>query len=257
MNGRVLSDCIAAGKHVLAEKPLAGSAAEGRELLRLAASCHTVVAIGENWRYREDIRKARSIVRAGLIGEVYAFQVSVRFNFDSPARRLWTSRPWRSSPRHAGGFLVDHGVHPVASLREILGDVRCVCSFMLDRHLVIQGPDSLLMQMELASGAVGQYLATYTAIDANETDFEMTAFGSQGTLRVGNASVSWNRGVGEPGETFCFDSSDRGYRREWRNFVNAVLGIEPVYSTIEEAHKDLLVITTALHAHEPQSVPLV
>jgi predicted dehydrogenase len=257
MNGRMLSDCIAAGKHVLAEKPIAASAAESRELLRISAGHPAVVAIAENWRYREDIRKARTIVRAGLIGEVYAFQVNVHFNFDSPARRLWISRSWRSSPAHAGGFLVDHGVHPVASLREILGDVRSVCSLVLHRHPVIHGPDSLLMQMELASGAAGQYLATYTAIDANETLFDMTAFGSRGTLRVRNASVSWNRGAEEPGATFCFNSCDGGYRSEWRNFVNAVRGVEPVYSTLEEAHKDLLVIDTALHAHDPQSVPLL
>lgn len=257
LNARVLSDCIAAGKHVLAEKPLAATAAESRELLRASAGHSTVVAIGENWRYREDIRKARAIVRDGLIGEVYAFQINVRFNFDSPARRLWTSRSWRSSPAHAGGFLLDHGVHPVAALREILGDVRRVCSLVLDRHPVIQGPDSLLMQMELAGGAAGQYLATYTAVDASESLFDMTAFGSRGTLRVRNGSVSWNRGAEEPGETFSFNSCDGGYRCEWRNFVNAVRGVEPVYSTLEEAHKDLLVIDTALHAQEPQSVPLL
>ena len=188
MNGSVLSDCIAAGKHVLAEKPLAKSAVEGRELLRMSAGHSGVVAIGENWRYRKDIRKARAIVHAGLIGDIYAFQINVRFNFDSPARQLWTSRSWRLSSSHPGGFLVDHGVHPVAALREILGDVHRVCSLVLDRHPVIQGQDSLLIQMELVSGAAGQYLATYTAIDADEAYFDLTAFGSKGTLRVRRAS---------------------------------------------------------------------
>jgi predicted dehydrogenase len=257
ISGRVLSDCIVAGKHVFAEKPIAASAAESRQLLGISAGHSKVVAVAENWRYREDIRKARAVVRAGLIGEVYAFQITVHFNFDSPGRRVWTSRSWRLCPSHAGGFLVDHGVHPVASLREILGDVRRVCSLMLDRHPVIQGPDSLLMQIELTSGGIGQYFATYTAIDADEAYFDMTAFGSLGTLRVRNASVTWNRGAEEPGETFCFDADDGGYRCEWRNFVNAARGIEPIYSTLEEAHKDLLVIDTALYAREPQSVPLL
>jgi predicted dehydrogenase len=257
MNARVLSDCLAAGKNVLAEKPLAANASESRELLKMSVGRSVIVAVGENWRYREDIRKARAIVEDGLIGEVYAFQINVRFNFDSAARRVWTSRSWRASPSHAGGFLLDHGVHPVAALREILGDVRRVSSLVLDRHPVIHGPDSLLMQMELASGAVGQYLATYTAIDANESLFDMTVFGSEGTLRVNNAVVSWNRGANEPGKTLQFDSSDGGYRAQWRNFVNAVHGVELVYSTLEKAHKDLLVIDTALNASGVQDVPAI
>jgi len=120
VNHSVLIDAMRSGKHVLAEKPLAATPEQGLAVLDTPAP-NSVVAIAENFRYRRDLAKAREILAQGLIGEVFAFQLSVKFHLDAEVRRGWTERPWRRDPKYPGGFLLDAGVHPVSFLRDLLG----------------------------------------------------------------------------------------------------------------------------------------
>jgi len=87
VNHSVLIDAMRSGKHVLAEKPLAATPEQGLAVLDTPAP-NSVVAIAENFRYRRDLAKAREILAQGLIGEVFAFQLSVKFHLDAegPAR---------------------------------------------------------------------------------------------------------------------------------------------------------------------------
>ena len=69
INHSVLIDAIGAGKHVLAEKPIAGTVEKARVVLG-TASTDAIVAIAENYRYRRDLAKAKEILASGLIGDV-------------------------------------------------------------------------------------------------------------------------------------------------------------------------------------------
>ncbi len=55
LNGTVLLDAIRAGKHVLAEKPIAATLRQARAIVRESARRRQVVLIGENFRYRRDL----------------------------------------------------------------------------------------------------------------------------------------------------------------------------------------------------------
>ena len=248
-NAGIILDALRAGKHVLAEKPIAGTAEQAREVVRAGAACgDRILEIGENFRYRADILEAARIVREGLIGEVFAFQVHVQFDFDDEKRRFWTSRSWRRRPEYIGGFLLDSGVHSVCGLREILGEIVEVYAQTLDRHPTIGGPDSLLMQLTLAGGAIGHYFSTYTARDDHETVFDFVAFGSRGTLRLTEGKVIWNREQGTDRRVHEPEDYDRGYRGQWANFFGAIRRGEAVVSTAEKALVDLLVIDAALRS---------
>jgi predicted dehydrogenase len=63
-------DALAAGKHVVCEKPLAMTSAETAELLRLAEQSGLVHAVNFNIRFYPQCQEARSRVRAGAIGDV-------------------------------------------------------------------------------------------------------------------------------------------------------------------------------------------
>ena len=62
--------CLAAGKHVVCEKPLAMTAAETGELLRLAEQSGLVHAVNFNIRFYPQCQEARARVRDGEIGDV-------------------------------------------------------------------------------------------------------------------------------------------------------------------------------------------
>jgi predicted dehydrogenase len=61
---------LAAGKHVVCEKPLAMTSAETAELLRLAEQSGLVHAVNFNVRFYPQCQEARARVRAGEIGDV-------------------------------------------------------------------------------------------------------------------------------------------------------------------------------------------
>ncbi len=66
----VVSTALKAGCHVLSEKPMATSLAEGAALIELAAETGKVHAIIQNRRYIAGIRRLRRFVESGAIGEL-------------------------------------------------------------------------------------------------------------------------------------------------------------------------------------------
>ncbi len=71
--------CLEAGKHVLIEKPLALSVAEGEKLVGLAAQRGLVLMCDHTYCYTPAVGKVRELVRGGELGEVQYFD-SVRIN---------------------------------------------------------------------------------------------------------------------------------------------------------------------------------
>jgi len=67
---------LLAGKHVVCEKPLAMTAAESAELVRLAAETGKVNAINFNIRMYPMVQQARSLVQSGELGKLFIMQGS-------------------------------------------------------------------------------------------------------------------------------------------------------------------------------------
>jgi predicted dehydrogenase len=67
---------LLAGKHVVCEKPLAMTAAQSAELVKLAAEKKLVNAVNFNIRMYPMVQQARSIVQSGEIGDLFILQGS-------------------------------------------------------------------------------------------------------------------------------------------------------------------------------------
>jgi predicted dehydrogenase len=106
---------IAAGKHVLVEKPLAMSATEGADIAE-AASAAGVFAMEAMWtRYLPQSDIVRQLLTDGVIGDVDL--VMADFGFASPydpKHRLW-------DPSLGGGALLDAGVYPLSFASSVIG----------------------------------------------------------------------------------------------------------------------------------------
>jgi predicted dehydrogenase len=247
MNGSVLLDVLRSGKHVMAEKPIAPTIKQARSILREMSGRDQTVLIGENFRYRRDLSEAKTILDSGLIGDVFAFQLKVNFDITAKTRKPWISRGWRHEARHPGGFILDAGVHPVAALRDLLGEVREVCAYVLDTSSVIHGPDSILMQVRMDSGVVGQCFFCYTSKERRESPLDFTIFGTKGVLRVERNGIAITHELGKPRRLVRIAVGGE-YLRQWKNFCGAIRGEEAIISTAERACGDLAVIDAALHS---------
>ena len=82
---------LQAGKHVLVEKPIASNAAEASRLIDEAARRRLVLMVGHTFVYTGAVRKIRSLVQTGELGDIYYYD-SVRINlglFQHDVNVLW------------------------------------------------------------------------------------------------------------------------------------------------------------------------
>jgi predicted dehydrogenase len=67
----VVMDCLAAGKHVLCEKPLARNAKEGQKMVEAAVKAGRLLMIQFNNRYRPEAQVLKKYVADGTLGDIY------------------------------------------------------------------------------------------------------------------------------------------------------------------------------------------
>jgi predicted dehydrogenase len=75
----VALEAMAAGKHVLVEKPLATTATEARRLIDAAADAEVVLMVGHTFEYNAAVWKMRDLVQSHELGEIYYLD-SARLN---------------------------------------------------------------------------------------------------------------------------------------------------------------------------------
>lgn len=69
---------LAAGKHVLLEKPFAPTAADGQRVVEAAAARDRILMVSQNYRFNPAARTAAALVRSGELGPVGAVSIDFR-----------------------------------------------------------------------------------------------------------------------------------------------------------------------------------
>jgi predicted dehydrogenase len=70
-HARLAAEALQAGKHVLVEKPLAATSAEGEDLIRLSKEHGRVLMVGHTFLYNPAVRALRDLAQSGGLGEVF------------------------------------------------------------------------------------------------------------------------------------------------------------------------------------------
>ncbi len=114
---------LAAGKHVLCEKPMALTL---EQCDRMVEACHQtgkILQIGHCVRFWPEYAKAAEIVRSGQYGQVVA--ASLRRLSASPT---WAVDGWLSDESRSGGIVLDLHIHDTDYLLYLLGRPQAVYS---------------------------------------------------------------------------------------------------------------------------------
>jgi scyllo-inositol 2-dehydrogenase (NADP+) len=106
---------LAAGKHVIVDKPISATAAEARELVRLARERGRVLAVFQNRRWDNDFLTLRRLVREDRLGEINGYHARWdRFRPQPPST-------WRNQPDPASSMLYDLGSHLIDQVLILFG----------------------------------------------------------------------------------------------------------------------------------------
>ncbi|MGH7642701.1 MAG: Gfo/Idh/MocA family protein [Candidatus Dormibacteria bacterium] len=171
---------MAAGKHVLCEKPLALSAAEARQLGAAAHDRGVVLAEAVMYRHHPRWQTVRQLITSGELGRPRHLQGSFTFPLDPAPNIRWEAEL-------GGGALYDVGSYLVSASRWLFGEPTRV----LARQELWHGVDrdgSMLLEFGGADGPISAELAFSFAAAEHQ---QLEVIGTEGSLLVPAPFTAW------------------------------------------------------------------
>lgn len=271
---------IAAGKHVLSEKPLAHDARDAFAAARAADSARVRTKLGFTFRYSPAIRQLQTWISDGTLGEIFHVH-----GFEQNSQFLDPHFPLRQVPEGADwntlipSSIVGYGSHLIDLMRWCVGEFSSVASTMknfVPERVVrgheglqkIQVEDGAVALVEFASGAHGMLQTSYIAV-GNYPGVELRVYGSKGaavarlitefgtaeTLHFATADevefqkIDLPTSSLPPGTTLHTPWPELYYRNLVRHFVDEILDDTAQECTFYDGAKSQEIVNAVVLAH--------
>jgi predicted dehydrogenase len=227
---------LAAGKHVLVEKPAFLTLADYERVAAARDAAGRVVLVGENDHYKPLAVTLRQLVADGIIGDM------VFGLFTTIAHRLKTAGDWRNDEAMAGGdAFFEEGIHWLHIAGSLGPKITSIEGY---RPAVSpEGPDrrakSMMVAFRYDNGAVGSLYYSREVPSLLKGLRFSKLFGREGVITFeSNGGFVVARGKGAPRVVFPGFRDMRGYQAMYRDFARAIReGAVPEMS-LERARED-------------------
>lgn len=259
---------LAAGLHVVVDKPLAPTAAEGRRLIDEARKRGRMLTVFQNRRWDGDFLTVQRLLSEGALGAPLRFES----RFDR-----WRPVPkggWREegAPEEAGGLLYDLGSHLIDQALVLFGPASHVYAELDRRRPSVEVDDDAFVALTHASG-VRSHL--FMSVVAAQPGPRFRVLGSEAAyvkhgLDVQEAALRSNPRVdstgfgedprdawgllGQGDETRPVTTEVGGYQRFYEGVVVALRGGAPPPVDPADAVAALEIIEAARRSSEERSL---
>ncbi|WP_436786988.1 Gfo/Idh/MocA family oxidoreductase [Yinghuangia sp. YIM S10712] len=253
-------ESLAAGLHVVVDKPFAGTAEEGRALAALAEAQGRTLCVFQNRRWDGDFRTLRDLVERGQLGDVRRFESRFERWRPEPALGAWKEDP---DPAALGGILYDLGSHLIDQAVALFGRPLRVYAELDRSRPGVEVDDDSFVALTHAQGVRSHLWMSATAADLGP---RLRVLGSkaafvkygldvqEAALRTGGVPGSDGWGdeqedgwglLGTPGDGRTVPTLAGAYQDFYREFAAAVHGDGPVPVPVAESVAVLEVIEAA------------
>jgi predicted dehydrogenase len=249
----VTQRALAAGKHVLCEKPFGRSADEVRPVVGEAARRSICLKVGYNHRYHPAIAKAHALLGEGAIGGIQFMRCLY-----GHGGRPGYEREWRANPEFSGGGqLLDQGVHALDLFRWFAGEFCEVKAYVATSYWPIApAEDNVFGLLRTEGGCLASLHASWTNW---KNVFSFEVFGENGYLSVtglgghyGPERLCWGQrhtvGAKPEERWFDYNEQDRSLEDEWSDFLDCIAEGRQPPSSGEESLKTLELVEAIYHA---------
>ncbi|HMN49473.1 MAG TPA: Gfo/Idh/MocA family oxidoreductase [Ignavibacteriaceae bacterium] len=234
-------DCLQAGKDVLVEKPLARTYQEAKQVYEAAKKSKRKLMVGMNLRYRPDSMLLRSLINSNEIGEPFYIKCGW-------IRKQSSSEKWFTKKEESGGgVIIDLGIHLLDLSLWLLGypDITSVATTNF-YHYTKSVEDTSISCIKCKNSAVINLEVSWS-LPIEKDHFYFDVFGTKGSFssnpfrlfkRIENDYINLTPTIAEsPSNLF-----KKSYLNELKSFVGAIQGLNPVFSSGEEAVHRMQVI---------------
>jgi predicted dehydrogenase len=242
LHGRWTRAALAAGKHVLCEKPFTANAAEAREIAELAAKSGRIVMEAFHYRYHPLSLRIEEIIASGELGRLKRVEAALCFP-------LPKSSDIRYNYSLAGGATMDAGCYAIHMVRTFGGSTPEVVS----AQPKLRNPQidrAMTAEVRFAEGHTGRIRCSMWSSRLLEISAHVV--GDQGELHALNPvlpqlyhRLSVRSSTGKRVERFPRRAS---YAYQLDAFAAAVLRGAPVKTTPEDAIENMTVVDAVYRA---------
>ena len=223
------------GKHVLCEKPLARTVAEGEAMMASANAKRLVLKCGFNHRHHPAIMAAKKLFDEGAIGD----PVFLRSVYGICGRPGY-EKEWRADPKiTSGGQLMEQGIHVIDLFRWFLGEIEDVSAEVGTAYWPIAPLED--NAFVICRSAHGVCASLHSSVTQWKNVFSFEVYGKQGYLAVeglggGYGTEKLIKGITSFDKPFAYDTTefrggDISWKQEWLTFLSAIKsGQEPIGS---------------------------
>ena len=152
-----VQQALAAGKHVICEKPLVGSLKETDELVAAERQSGRRIMPIFQYRFGHGLQKLKLLVDHGVAGRAYLTTVETAWR----RRTEYYAVPWRGKwATELGGTLITHAIHAHDLVSYVLGPFRSVFARTATRVHVMEVEDCAAISIEMADGSLASLSVT-------------------------------------------------------------------------------------------------
>jgi len=243
LNAPTALAAVRAGKHVIMEKPITRSVAEGEALVQAARQAGRRLFVAEQMAYRSAEDTLAAVIGSGDIGDLVMWNCVRHFATDPDPEQgplRFDTAQWRKTADFPLGSMFDGGVHLIAVLGKVFGQPYAVTASGRKLRPDYGAYDQVTALLEYPGPVTG--LLSYSQfMPPMQSHFHV--HGSAGIIVVESDRLVVQR-HNQAGRVVTLERSD-GRMEMWRAFAHAFRdGIEPFY-TPERALQDVGVLEAA------------
>ena len=254
---------IEAGHHVLVEKPIARTLAEGQEMARLAREGGVRLGVNYQYRYDPGCYALTMAARQGDLGRLYYGRCNLPWDRETD---YFQQGPWRSQlARAGGGTLITQGSHILDVLLWALGGQPHAAQGFIARQKFtqVEVEDLALGTVEMEDGALVQISSSMIAHPEQAITLEL--YGEKGTAiyrnrplphvrfrgtRVGRARLPvWGiHPLQRSLEAFrAWVADDRPYLTPAKEALPVLAAIEAIYRSTQSGQQERIEFAAERH----------
>lgn len=235
---------IESGRHLIAEKPFADTPERAEALIALKNRHRVRVMVAENYRYDECSLKIKEILERGELGELLYFVQITGADFEKQMLKdTFAATEWRQHPDYPGGVFLDSGVHDIARLQYLFGDIEQVSGNGKEQEKDYCPYAMLHAVLTHASGLQGIYLFSSQMAELHRSPVGLRIYGTKGELYLRNKECGVIKLCFADGTKRTVDfAAGKGYLNELENFYHAVCGNSAIKEAPELELKDIQVV---------------
>lgn len=238
LNAPTAEAALRAGKHVIMEKPIARSVAEGRALVDLARQAGRMLCVTEQMAYRQAESMLAEIIDAGEIGDLVLWDRVIHLEADTAAGPLrYESTPWRKQADFPLGTMFDGGIHLIAGLSKVFGIPETVAATGRKLRPEYGEYDQIAALFQYANGVTGM-LSHSSYLPPVQNHFDI--YGTAGAIVVEHDQLVIKK-TGQPDRVVELPQ-ENAYVSMWQALRQAMREQRDPFYTPERALRDVAIL---------------